>query len=100
MDQHLHDRDIDDLIEAVHKGSYLGTRFRNTEPLVSMTDASTFDFHANSTKRDQKKVKFRNGKPKNLLAASVRGGVFCSIHRSVTGTLQMLSNTQRFNAIG
>lgn len=40
MDQHLQDRDIADVLDAAHKGSYLGTRSRNKDKLVSMTDSS------------------------------------------------------------
>jgi len=118
MDQHLEDRDLADLMEAAHKGTYMGTRSRNTEPLVSLTDSSTFDFHATSTQGevptgpagptvvdrggsvDTPPMKLRNTQPKNLLAASVKGGVMGSLHRSVTGTHQLLANTVRFNAMG
>ena len=80
--------------------SYLGTKSRNRGPLVSMTDSSTFDFHANQVLTMEDKGKLRNSKPKSLLAASVKGVIHSSIYRSVTGVHQMLSKSQRFDAIG
>ena len=100
LDQHLHDRDIGDVMDAAHKGNYIGTRSRHKGPLLSMTDSSTFDFHANQTSVVEDKSKLRNSQPKGLLAASVKGGIHSSIYRSVTGVHQMLSNHQRFDAIG
>ena len=94
---------------------YSGTRSRNTEPLVAMTDKSTFTFHeasgsASSTHggapntRDRNcghgGAMLRNKTPKNLLATSVKGGFMGSLHRSVTGGHQVLSYTQQFNAMG
>ena len=100
LDQHLHDRDIGDVMDAAYKGNYIGTRSRHKGPLLSMTDASTFDFHANQASTVEDKCKLRNSQPKSLLAASVKGGIHSSIYRSVTGVHQMLSNHQRFDAIG
>ena len=114
----MEDRDLADLMEAAHRGRYMGTRSRNTDPLVSLTDASTFDFHATSTQGEvttdpseptvvdrggsvvTPPMKLCNTKPKNLLAASVKGGVMASLHRSVTGTHQLLSTAVRINAMG
>ena len=75
LDQHLHDRDIGDVMDAAHKGNYIGTRSRHKGPLLSMTDSSTFDFHANQTSVVDDKGKLRNSQPKGLLAASVKGKV-------------------------
>ena len=100
LDQHLQDRDIGDVMDAAYKGNYIGTRSRHKGPLLSMTDSSTFDFHANQTSAVDDKGKIRNSQPKGLLAASVKGGIHSSIYRSVTGVYQILSNTQRFDAIG
>ena len=118
MDQHLEDRDLADLMDAAHRGRYMGTRSRNTGPLVSLTDASTFDLHATFTQGEvttcpseptvvdgggsvvTHPTKLRNITPKNLLTASVNGGVMASLHRSETGTHQLLSTKVRFNAMG
>ena len=114
MDQQIEDHDLGDLLTAAHRG-YSGTRSRNTEPLVAMTDKSTFTFHeaigsASSTHGGATSTRDRNGgyggamlhnkTPKNLLATSVKGGFMGSLHRSVTGGHQSLSYTQQFNAMG
>ena len=108
-DQHLEDRDLADLMEAAHRGRYMSTRSRSKESLQRRTDSSTFDFHAKSTQGavatdsleptavDAGKsvvtspTMLRSTTPKNLLAASVKGGVLARLHRSVTGTHQLLS---------
>lgn len=100
LDKHLHDRDLYDIIDSAHKGSYMGTRSRHTGPFVSQTDASTFDFHANVVSTTLGIPKYRNGKPKQQLAVSARGGVHSSIHRSITDTHNIISKERRFDAIG
>ena len=100
LDEHLTDRDLDDVLDAAYKGNYMGTRSRHTGPFLAQTDASTFDFHANVVSTTGGIPKYRNGKPKQQLAATVKGGVHSSIHRSVTGTHRILSKDRRFDAIG
>ena len=85
MDEYLEDRDLNDILDAAHKGNYLGTRSRHVGPFLSQTDSSTFDFHANVVSTTGGMPKYRNGKPKQQLAASVHGGIHSSIHRSITG---------------
>ena len=100
LDEHLIDRDLSDVLDAAYKGSYMGTRSRHTGPFLAQTDASTFDFHANVVSTTSGIPKCRNGKPKQQLAATVKGEVHSSIHRSVTGTHHILSKDRRFDAIG
>jgi len=100
LDEHLENRDLYDILEAAHKGNYLGTRSRHIGPFVSQTDLSTFDFHANVVSTTSGIPKYRNGRPRQQLAASVKGGVHSSIHRSVMGTHQINSKEHRFDAIG
>ena len=78
----------------------MGTRSRHTGPFLAQTDAATFDFHANIVSNTSGIPKYRNGKPKQQLAASVKGGIHSSIHISITGTHQILSKDRRFDAIG
>lgn len=98
LDNHLEDRDVADVIDAAYTCPYSRTRSCNSAPLESLKDAATFDLHAHATQTDI--PKWRNNKPKNMLATSVRGGVMASLHRSVKGTHQVLSNVARFDAIG
>ena len=100
LDEHLEDRDLNDILDAAHKGNYLGTRSRHVGPFLSQTDSSTFDFHANVVSTTSGMPKYRNGKPKQQLVVSLHGGIHSSIHRSITGTHQILSKDRRFDAIG
>ena len=100
LDEHLTDRDLNDVLDAAYKGNYMGTRSRHSGPFLSQTDSSTFDFHANVVSTAGGMPKYRDGKPKQQLAASVHGGIHSSILRSITGTHQILSKDRRFDAIG